>query len=283
MWHPKCQRSSNSGLATGAASGTSVISAAMAGQSANTTLTVTEALANNPAPPDLGETERFVILASQTITTTAGSVVANGDLGILDQARSFYAGFTPGVTAGHFDELTNGISFAPDDTTPPYVVPVTYASMVAFINQVRTDLGLAYTFLAAAPNPSAPTQVSPVELGNLTLTRGVYKTAANVTLQTGDLTLDAQGDADAIWIFSIGGTLTTGAPGGTVNLIGGAQAKNVFWRTAGTTIIGTGTVFQGNVIAWPQINVLTGASVMGRLFSVTEQVTLDANTVSKAR
>jgi hypothetical protein len=269
----------NSGLATGVSTGTSTITAALDLIEGSTVLTVTAALADNPTAPNLGETERFVILASQAITTTSGSAISNGDLGIMDQARSYYAGFTVGATAGSFVELANGISFAPDDSTPPYVIPPPYASTVAFINQVRTDLGIAYTFLAADPNPSAPTQVCPVELGSQTLTRGVYKTASNVTIQTGDLTLDAQNDPDSVFIFSIGGTLTTGAPGGNIVLQNGALAKNVFWRTAGKTTLGTNTIFQGNVFSWPEVNVLTDAAVTGRLFSVTEQVTLDSNVV----
>jgi hypothetical protein len=273
-----------SGRATALAVGTSVITATSGLISGNTLLTVTPALANNPTAPEMGETARFVIIASQAITTTTGSALTDGDLAIMDQARSFYAGFTAGPTAGQFVELSNGLSYAPDDVTPPYTIPVPYASMVAFINQTRTDLGIAATFLEADPNPGAPTQVCPIELGNLTLTRGVYRTASNVTIQTGNLTLDAQGDPDSVWIFQIigTGTLATGAPGGSITLIGGAQAKNVYWRTAGTTTIGTNTIFQGNVFAWPQINVNTGADVIGRLFSVTEQVTLDANAVTKA-
>ena len=273
-----------SGRATGVAVGTSVITATSGLVAGNTLLTVTPALPNNPTAPELGETARFVSIASQAITTTSGSAIADGDLAILDQARSFYAGFTTGVSAGQFVELSNGLSFASDDVTPPYTIPAPYASMVAFVNQVRTDLGIAATFLEADPNPGAPTQVCPIELGNLTLTRGVYRTASNVTIQTGNLTLDGQGDPDSVWIFQIigTGTLTTGAPGGSITLIGGAQARNVYWRTAGTTVIGTNTIFQGNVFAWPQVNVNTGADVIGRLFSVTEQVTLDANAVTKA-
>ena len=271
-----------SGLATGIAAGSSVITATMGSTSANTTLTVTASLLNNPLAPNLGEIDRFVILAAQAITTTSGSAIADGDLGILDQARSYYAGFTPGASAGEFTELTNGLSYAGDDATPPYVIPVPYASMVAFINQSRTDLGIAYTFLAADPNPNVATQVCPIELGDQTFTRGVYKTAENVTIQTGSLTLDGEGDEDSVFIFTIGGNLTTGAPGGDIVLIGGAIAKNVYWRTAGTTILGTNTSFSGNIFAWSQVNVLTGASVTGRLFAVTEQVTLDANAVTKA-
>lgn len=271
----------DSGLAKALAEGTATITAELDTIQGSTILTVDPALADNPQAPDMGELQRFVMIASQAITTTPGSAIADGDLALLDQARSFYAGFTNGAVAGEFDELTNGVSYAPDDTTPPYVIPEPYASTVAFINQVRTDLGNAATFLAADPNPGAATQVMPTELGTLTLTRGVYRTADNVIIEQGDLTLDAEGDEDSVFIFVTAGTLTTGAPGGNVILIGGAKASNVYWRTSGKTVLGSNTSFAGNIFASPQINLLTGTEVTGRLFSVTEQVTLDANTVTK--
>lgn len=271
----------NSGLATAMAAGTSAITATFGVAQDTAVLTVTAALANNPQAPAMGELQRFVMIASQAITTTTGSTVADGDMAILDLARTAYAGFTAGPVAGQFTQLTNGVSYAADDTTPPYVVPVPYASMVAFINQVRTDLGVAATFLAADPNPAAATQALPAELGGLVVTRGVYRNAGNVIIQQGNLTLDAQGDPDSVFIFVIAGTFTTGAPGGNIVLTGGAQAKNVFWRTGGATVFGSNTSFAGNVFAWPQINLGTGTAVTGRLFSVTEQVTLDANAVTK--
>ncbi|EGM78318.1 Ig-like domain-containing protein [Rheinheimera sp. A13L] len=271
----------NSGLATAMAAGISTITATLGTTQDSAVLTVTAALANNPQAPAMGELQRFVMIASQAITTTAGSAVADGDMAILDLARTAYAGFTPGPVAGQFTQLTNGVSYAPDDVTPPYVVPVPYASMVAFINQVRTDLGVAATFLAADPNPAAATQALPAELGGRVMTRGVYRTAGNVIIQQGNLTLDAQGDPDSVFIFVITGTFTTGAPGGNIVLTGGAQARNVFWRTGGVTVFGSNTSFAGNVFAWQQINLGTGTAITGRLFSVTEQVTLDANAVTK--
>ena len=272
---------SDSGRSTAMSAGVADITATLGAEQSSAMLTVNTALANNPQAPAMGELQRFILIASQAITTTAGSAIADGDMAILDLARTAYAGFTPGAVAGEFTQLTNGVSFAPDDTTPPYVVPAPYASMVAFINQVRTDLGIAATFLAADPNPAAATQALPAELGGLVLTRGVYRNAGNVIIQQGNLTLDAQGDADSVFILVIGGTFTTGAPGGNVVLIGGAQADNVYWRTGGATVLGSNTSFAGNVFAWPQINLATGAEVTGRLFSVTEQVTLDANIVTK--
>jgi len=271
----------NSGLATALTTGVADITATLGTVHNSAVLTVNTALANNPQAPAMGELQRFVMIASQAITTTAGSAINNGDMAILDLARTAYAGFTPGAVAGEFTQLTNGVSFAADDATPPYVVPAPYASMVAFINQVRTDLGVAATFLAADPNPAAATQALPAELGGLVLTRGVYRNAGNVIIQQGNLTLDAQGDSDSVFIIVIAGTFSTGAPGGNVELIGGAQANNVYWRTGGATVLGSNTRFAGNIFAWPQINLATGAEVTGRLFSVTEQVTLDANMVTK--
>lgn len=287
---------SNSGVATGVAVGTSAITATFGGKTGNSTINVTSGvLALNPTAPPLGETGRFVILASQAVTTTVAPVskISDGDIAIIDLVRSSYAGFTSvGVNPnlGGFAELTNGWSYAPDDLSPPFKTApnafaapnLPYASIGAFITQIRTDLGIAYSFLAADPNPSAPTQVCPIELGNRTLTRGVYKTASNVTITTGTLHLDAQNDPNSVWIFTIDGTLTTGAPGGSISLENGAKASNVYWRTAGETVIGTNTNFSGNVFAHTQVRVLTGASVVGRLFGQIGQVTLDANQITKA-
>jgi len=274
----------NSGLATAIATGVTNVTASLGLVQDSAVLTVSAAnqnLPDNPQAPAMGELQRFVMIASQAITTTTGSAVSNGDMAILDLARTAYAGFTPGPLPGQFMQLTNGVSFAADDTTPPHTVPVPYASMVAFINQVRTDLGIAATFLAADPNPAAATQALPAELGGLVLSRGVYRNSGNVVIQQGNLTLDAQGDPDSVFIFVVAGTFTTGAPGGNILLTGGAQASNVFWRTGGATVFGSNTNFAGNVLAWPQINLGTGTDVTGRLFSVTEQVTLDANAVTK--
>lgn len=252
------------------------------GNATTWSFTTAATVATGPQAPVLGETARFLILASQTITTTgsAASALSGGDLGILDQARSYYAGFTVGATPGSFAELTNGISFAPDDVTPPYTIPAPYASTVAFINQVRTDLGIAYNFLAADPNPGAATQVCPTQLGGLILTRGVYKTAADVLITTGPLHLDAQGDPNAVFIFSIDGTLTVGAPSGAIILDNGALARNVYFRTAGATSIEANISFYGNVFAKSQINVLADARITGRLYAVDDQVTLISDAVT---
>ena len=244
------------------------------------TFTTSITLAANPTAPSLGELARFAILTSQTITTTPGSHISNGDMGIMDLARTFYTGFTVGVNPGEFVELTNGLSYAHSDTDP--ALTAGYASTIDFLNQVRTDLTNAYNFLAAVTNPTAPLIASPSQLGGLTLTRGFYWTSADILITAGTLRLDAQGDPNSVWIISTTGTLTIGDPSGAIQLANGAQAKNVYFRSAGETVIGTGRTFYGNVFAASQVRVLTGANVTGRLFGKTAQVTLDAATVTKA-
>ena len=281
----------HTGLATGVTGATTpAITATVGSVRGAAALTVNTAVPN-PTAPTLGEAGRFVLLASQAVTTTPGSVISNGDIGIIDIARTGIAGFTLTGPAGNFTELTNGTSYAPDDANPsPFPYPLKSATLVVgdpwtttgtMITQVRTDLGIANTFLTHDPNPGAPTQVCPIELGGLVLTRGVYKTAVNVGITTGTLHLDAQGDPNAVFIFSIGGTLTTGASGSIV-LDNGAQAKNVYFSTGGITTIAADTTFYGNVFASTQVNVLAGAHVTGRLFAVTDRVTLVSDTVTKA-
>jgi hypothetical protein len=257
-------------------------------------VTVTATAVPNPTAPTLGEAGRFVILAPAAVTTTGVTAISNGDIGISPAARSLMTGFTPVGATGSVSELTNGTTYAADDTNPaPYPVPLHFSTPVvgapwtttaAMLTQANTDLGIADTFLAADPNPGVGvvTQVCAIELGTLTLTRGVYKTASNVGITTGSLTLDAQGDPTAVFIFNIGGTLSTGAPGGNIVLINGALAKNVYWRTAGITTIGANTIFMGSVFANTQVNVLLGANITGSLYAVTDRVTLIADSITKA-
>jgi len=250
------------------------------------------AAAANPTPPVLGEAGRFVILAPAAITTTGVTTISNGDIGISPAARSLMTGFTPVGASGGVAELVNGTTYASNDANPaPFPLPLHFSTPVvgapwtstaAMLTQANTDLGIADTFLGADPNPSAVTQVCPTQLGGLTLTPGVYKTAANVLVSTGALTLDGQGNANAVFIFSIGGTLGTGAPGGNIVLVNGALAKNVYWRTAGITTIGAGTIFKGQVFAATQVNVNSGANITGSLYAITDRVTLIATTLTKA-
>ena len=96
---------------------------------------------------------------------------------------------------------------------------------------------------------------------------------------TGTLTLDAQGDPDAVFIFQIGSSLTT-ASGALVSVINGGNNCNVFWQIGASATLGTGTSFVGNILALASITVTTGANVDGRALARTGAVTLANSAVS---
>jgi hypothetical protein len=142
----------------------------------------------------------------------------------------------------------------------------------------KTDLVTAYDNAAG----QTPVLV-PAELGGTTLTPGVYKNNADLDSLaiTGTLTLDAQGDPNAIFILQSGSTLTT-ANGSIVSLINGAQACHVFWQVTSSATLGTNSIFKGNILALTSITLTTGASVEGSLLARNGSVILDTNTITRA-
>ena len=200
------------------------------------------------APVGLGTADAFAVLAGSGITNT-GPTTVTGDVGTFP---------TPSETG--FGSMTIiGTNHAGDAVT----------------QQAKNDLLTAYTD-AAGRNPATSTTV---ELGGLTLLPGVY-TSPTFGL-TGTLTLDAQGDPAAQFIFQAGSTLVT-ASNSHVSLINGAQGCNVVWQLGSSATFGTGTQFVGNVLAHASITANTGATFQGRLLARDGAVTLDTNTVTKA-
>jgi hypothetical protein len=141
--------------------------------------------------------------------------------------------------------------------------------------QAQLDLTTAY-------NDAAGRTVGAIgvagNLGGQTLAPGLYKSTSSLEISSGDLTLDAKGDANAVWIFQIASTLTT-TSGRQVILSGGAKAANIFWQVGSSATLGTSSGFKGNILALASITVTTGAAVEGRLLARTGAVTLDSNTV----
>lgn len=276
----------NSGLLSALAAGTTTLSATFTNIElqtfdSSTTLTVTGALATNPQAPELGVIAGFVLAASQGISTTAGSTIANGDVAIIDGNRAAFVGFTPGANVGHFNELTNGLSYAKDDLNPPYLVPLPFTSTADFLSELKVNLLSVSTYLVGL-NPAAnTTTLDGPELGGLNLNRGVYHLIGDASVSQGSLNLDAQGDPNSVFIISITGNLST-ATTGNILLLNGAQASNVFWRIGGTTTIGANNQFAGNVVSTQNIQLQTGATIQGRLISIAGNIQLDANSISKA-
>ncbi|TKA02226.1 DUF3494 domain-containing protein [Actinacidiphila oryziradicis] len=98
---------------------------------------------------------------------------------------------------------------------------------------------------------------------------------------TGTLTLDAQGNRNAEWIFQIGSTLTT-ATASRVLLTGGATARNVIWQIGSPATLGTDTAFVGRILAAISITVNAGVTVNGQTLARDGSVTLATNTIARA-
>lgn len=214
-------------------------------------LALTPTRANAIATPvGLGTAGSFAVLAGSAVTNTGPSVVS-GDLGV--SPSSAITGFPPGR-----------------------VVRGTIHQGDADAAQAQADLTTAYNSAAGqAPDRLLTGQ----DLGGLTLTPGVYQFASSAQL-TGRLTLDAQGNPNAVWVFQIGSTLTT-ASGSNVTLINGASPCNVFWQVGSSATLGTGTDFVGTIMALTSITATTGAIIDGRALARNAAVTLDTNTISR--
>ena len=110
------------------------------------------------------------------------------------------------------------------------------------------------------------------------LTSGVYAHDSGMQL-TGTVTLDAQGDPAAVFIFKAGSTLIT-ASNSSVELVNGASACNVFWQVGSSATLGTGTTFVGTVLALTSATLGAGSTVEGRILARNGAVTLDNNLVA---
>jgi hypothetical protein len=199
--------------------------------------------------PSLGAAESFAVLGGSTVTNTGPSVIS-GDLGV--SPGSAVVGFPPGIVVGGTIHAANATSLAAQ-------------------NSVIT----AYNQLESQP---CTQDLTGQDLGGLTLTAGVYCFSASAQL-TGTLTLNAQGNAAAVFIFKVGSTVTT-ASGSSVLLINGGALCNVFWQVGSSATLGTNTGFAGNILALTSITLTTGATVAGRTLARNGAVTLDSNSVS---
>ena len=210
------------------------------------------AQAAGPPPVLLGTADGFSVLAGSTITNT-GPTLISGNLGL--HPGSAVVGFPPGTL--------NGDKHVSD----------------AVAQHAASDLTAAFNDAAGRPASAA----SPPDIGGRTLTSGVYTSGLVGSLGlTGRVTLDAQGDPRAVFIFQIPSTLVT-ATDSSVRLVNGAQACNVFWQVGSSATLGTRTAFQGNILAQTSISVNDDATANGRLLARNGAVTLIDNTVTRSR
>ena len=214
-----------------------------------------ERLEDRTVPSDLlGTANSFAVLGGSTVTNTGPSVI-NGDLGV-----------NPGAAI---------TGFPPGSVTPPGTIHA--ADAVAL--QAQSDVTIAYIDLAGrASNFNLTGQ----DLGGLTLTPGVYTFSSSAQL-TGALTLDFQGNSDALFVFQIGSSLTTASNASvvTINDGGAVDGCEVYWQVGSSATLGTTTSFVGNIVALTSITLNTSANIVsGRALARNGAVTLDTNEVT---
>lgn len=198
----------------------------------------------------LGAASTFAVLAGSTVTNT-GMTTVTGDLGV--SPGTAVTGFGPGVITGGSMHKT--------DTAA-----------------ANAESALTVTYNDLAGRTLAPVSVSG-NLGGMTLSPGLYKSTSSVEISSGELTLDAKGNANAIFIFQIASTLDV-STGRSVVLIGGAKASNVYWQVGTSATINANAVFKGSILADQSIAAKTGANIEGRLLARIGAVTLQGNTVT---
>lgn len=223
-------------------------------------------LAAGPEAINLGSAGNFAILAKSGISTT-GTTLVVGDIGVSPAAATLITGFgliLPSASAFSTSVQVTGKVYASD-----YAVP-TPSNMTTSISNMET----AYTDGAGRTNPTA-TELGAGNIGGMTLVPGLYKWGTGVTIPS-DVTIS--GGANDVWIFQIAQNLEISS-NVKIILSGGAQSSNIFWVVAGQTTIGTGAVFNGNILDQTAIVLNTGATLNGRALAQTA-VTLDANSVN---
>ncbi len=191
----------------------------------------------------LGSAGTFGIMATSAVTNTGNSII-NGDVS-LNPGTSI-TGFTFSTSPG--PGVVNGAVHINDGVSA----------------QARADLLATYNY--ATNLPAGTTITGGADLGALYpggMPPGTYTSGSTMLVST-PLVLDAGGDANAVWVFQIGSSLTTGA---NVSLLNGAQAKNVFWVPVFDATIGVGTIFYGTIVSGRDVTAVTGAIVNGRILA----------------
>lgn len=214
------------------------------------------------ATVDLGSTSDYVILAGSLISNIPTSAIT-GNIGLSPAAGSEITGIGSA-------EIT-GTIFTVDATGPA-------ASVTDALGLAEAKGHLTDAYNDAAGRTSTDIVYLSGNIGGLTLTPGLYRSGGSLEISSGELTFNAQGNPNAVFIIQIASSLNT-TSGRQIILTGGASASNIFWQVGTSATLGTTSVFKGTIMADQSISVNTGAALEGRLLARIAAVTLSSSTV----
>lgn len=215
-------------------------------------MTIPVMSASVQAPVNLGTASSFAVLAGSTITNTGTSQIggtAGGNIGL--HPGTIFTGQTSATISGSLN----------------------LADAVALL--AKNDLQVAYNEAIGR----TPVDRIGTELGGTVVKPGVYDSADGTFQLTGTLTLDGEGNPNAVFIFKTSSTLIT-ASGSNITMINGATSCNTFWVVGSSATLGTNSSFVGQLMAQASITANTGAVVQGKLLALTGAVTLDTTTIT---
>jgi ice-binding like protein len=196
----------------------------------------------------LGSAANFTVLGGSAVTNT-GATFVKGDLGV-----------SPGTSIAGF---------------PPGKVNGTIHTADAVASTAQTDLAGAISHAQGLSNCAMTLSGN---IGGKTLGPGLYVSTSSLAISSGNLTLNAAGHPNAVFIIVMASTLVL-ISGHQVILAGGAMLSHVFFVVGSSATLGTYSKLLGNILASTSITLATGAKVCGRSLANTGAVTMDDNQV----
>lgn len=193
----------------------------------------------------------LAVLAGSSVSNT-GATNVTGDIGL-----------SPGTSVGGF---------------PPGILIGTLHINDAIATQAKLDLTNAYNDAAGRTSTDIVSLAG--NIGGLRLTPGLYKSTSSLSISSGDVTFDAKGNPNAVFIIQVASAFTT-TSGRQVFLAGGAKASNIFWQIGSSATFGTTSAVKGTFLVMQSISFNTGATLDGRALARTGAVTLSGNTIVK--
>lgn len=203
--------------------------------------------------------QSFAVLGGAGVTVAGGGITTiSGNLGDYPSALASITGFPPGV-------VVNGSTYAADQGE-------------ATAQQAQTDEIAAYNYLVALPSTADESNIVLGTGGTVaSLLPGVYTFSGGTPSAQVDrtLTLNFNGESDAVFVFQIGSTLTTGADA-SIDVINANSTDAIYWVVGSSATLGSGTTFAGNILAYASIGLGTSAEIAcGRALAQTGSVTMD--------